>query len=238
MHPPTMVPTIKQDKKKTVPTKINDKRIQTTVEQTDVEEELNADTLKPSCKATVDIGFVIDRSLNTDQGTQNHFLKTLAFTLGITNYVSHPSIIVFGDDAELSLKFSKHNNLYMFYDKLEELPAMGNNSRLDKGLRLVQEQMFKTENGAREDVPRVLVLVTSGPQSDVKEANKSATLIEEITDSGVKVILLNTGMKQYKDGLKTINADRISPYSAESPEELLSTKYIKSLTSAVCTLGK
>lgn len=163
---------------------------------------------------------------------QNHFLKTLAFSLGLMTPDTHPSIVIFGEDAKLSLKFNMHEDPYLFDDTLDELPSMGDQTRIDKGLRATQREMFKSENGARKDVTKILVLVTGGIQSKVADAEDPASIANELRDIGVKIFVVSL-MGKYDEG---ISNDQI--YSAMSIDELLSTRYIMSLTNAVCKVGE
>lgn len=202
-------------------------------------EPIEDDELKPSCKANADIGFVIDRSSTTDEATQNHFLKTLAFSVGVTSYVTHPSVISFGNDAKSNLKFSDHGNLYQIYDTLEELPLMGNQRRIDKGLRLAQKEMFKKRNGVRMDVPRVLVLVTNGPPSDVSDAEDPVMIVGQLRERGIKIVIVNTAPRNLENDVDfSVAGDGISTHSVVSVNELLSPEYIRFLTTDICSIGK
>lgn len=193
--------------------------------------------LRPNCETKADIGFLLDRSSNNDHSTQNHFLKTLAFSLGIMNDETHPSIAAFGDDAQLNLAFSSYENEYLFYDKLEELPTLGDSIRMDKGLRVAQRQMFNSKNGARRDVPRVLVVVTSGVQTAVPGAEEASVIAREITDSGVQIIVINIGMKDKKSVFESISSNPDYAFSVESVEQLLSPEYVIVLKDVICKAG-
>ena len=50
---------------------------------------------------------------------------------------------------------------------------------------MAQKKLFTSENGGREDVPDVLILLTDGTQSKRRGAEDPALIAKEIRDSGM-----------------------------------------------------
>ena len=47
---------------------------------------------------------------------------------------------------------------------------MGSTTRIDSALRMVQDEMYEEVNGARKDVPKILILLTDGSQTQAPDA--------------------------------------------------------------------
>ena len=68
----------------------------------------------------------------------------------------------------------------------------GDYTNTDQALKKITEEVFTSANGARDDVPRICVIVTDGESSDrsltLKEAKKAK-------DAGIKIIAIGIGDK-------------------------------------------
>ena len=59
---------------------------------------------------------------------------------------------------------------------MDDIPLMGSTTRIDTALRMVQDEMYEEENGARKDVPRILILLTDGSQTQAPDAEDPGKL--------------------------------------------------------------
>ena len=53
---------------------------------------------------------------------------------------------------------------------VDAIPLMGFQTRIDRALRLAQKELFAEENGGRENVPEILIVLTDGTQTAAKDA--------------------------------------------------------------------
>ena len=53
-----------------------------------------------------------------------------------------------------------HTDLESFNAKVDAIPLMGSITRIDRALRLAQEDFFSPKNGGRPDVSKIIFLLT------------------------------------------------------------------------------
>ena len=56
-----------------------------------------------------------------------------------------------------------------FGEAVDKIPLMGSTTRIDRALRMTQNEMFSSANGGRDGVPKILILLTDGTQTQVGE---------------------------------------------------------------------
>merc|ERR1712168_1680967 len=109
---------------------------------------------EPSCKATVDVGFILDSSgsLRNEYQKEKDFLKAIAKAFDIVPGVSRAGVITFSARSKHSIKLSDHNDFASFSAAVDAIPLMGFTTRIDKALRLTQMELFAPRNGGRPGV--------------------------------------------------------------------------------------
>lgn len=99
--------------------------------------------------------------------------------------------ILNGNKPSLPIKFGDAVTYNYFIGLLKGLnnPANGNN--LDSAFQIARTSMFSEDNGAREDVPKtLLVFVDNKVTGDVVDLGQEARALQE---QGVKIVLIGTG---------------------------------------------
>ncbi len=88
-------------------------------------------------------------SLRSQYPKEKTFVKTLArsFRLGLSR--TRAGIITFSQRSELSVKLSQYDSVDDFVTAVDSLPLMGSITRIDRALRLAENEFFTVENGAR-----------------------------------------------------------------------------------------
>ena len=64
------------------------------------------------------------------------------------------------------------HHFLQFDEAVDKIPLMGSTTRIDRALRMTQNEMFTTANGGRAGVPNILILLTDGTQTQVSTVKK------------------------------------------------------------------
>ena len=197
--------------------------------------------IKPSCESVVDIGFILDSSgsLANDYDKEKDFLKTLAATFGVSDQGSRAGVITFSYYTEHSIKLNDYKDVTSFNAAVDKIPLMGSTTRIDKALRLTQKEMFSLANGARPGIPKVLILLTDGSQTQDAGAEDPGDVADELRKDGVNIIVVGIGQ-----GVNTTELDHIAggdkdkSFSAASFDELIGIEFINKIKESGCKVGK
>ena len=194
---------------------------------------------EPTCKAKVDVGFILDSSgsLRDDYQNEKDFLKALAGAFGVSEDGSRASVITFSYYSEHSITFKDHTDITSFNAAVDAIPLMGSTTRIDKAFRLTQKEMFTEENGARPGVPKLLILLTDGSQTEDVGAEHPAFISDELRKSGIHVIVVGIGSGTNQTELNHMAGGPGNAFSAASFDELIGGEFIGKLTSKSCEVG-
>ena len=194
---------------------------------------------EPTCKAKVDVGFVLDSSgsLRNDYGKEKDFLKALASTFGVSDTGSRAGVVTFSYYTQHSIKLNDYTDVTSFNEAVDKIPLMGQTTRIDKALRLTQKEMFSLPNGGRPGVNKVLIVLTDGSQTQDAGAEDPADVAEELRNSGIRVIVVGIGNKVNSTELAKIAGDAKNVYGASSFDELISSEFVNRVNTAGCTEG-
>ena len=188
----------------------------------------------------MDIGFIVDSSgsLHTEYHKEKTFVKLLADSFQISKTGSRGSIITFSYNAELSVKLSDHDTKEGFNEATDNLPFFGYTTRIDKALRMAQEQLFLDENGARPNKPKLLVLLTDGTQTPYPDAEDPAKISEKLRNMGIKVVVIGIGASVNQTELVNIAGNKTNTYVATNFDSLQSETFVQDVSKTACDIGK
>ena len=194
---------------------------------------------KPPCGTIADIGFILDSSgsLKDDYQNEKDFLKSLAATFGVSKDGSRAGIVTFSYYAKLSIKLSDHTDIFAFNDAVDVIPLMGSTTRIDKALRLTQNELFTLENGARPGIPKILILLTDGSQTQDAGAEDPGDISNELRNSGITLIVVGIGSGTNATELAHMAGGADNAFSAASFDELIGGDFIKQLSDKSCQVG-
>ena len=198
-----------------------------------------AETPVPSCKAKVDVGFILDSSgsLRNDYQNEKDFLKALAGAFGVSDDGSRASVLTFSRKSELTIKFKDHFDQLKFNTAVDAIPLMGSVTRIDLALRLAQREMYLVENGARPNLPKILILLTDGSQTQQSGAEVPGDVADELRRSGISIIVVGIGSGTNQAELNHMAGGADNAFSAASFHELIGGEFIKKLTEKSCEIG-
>ena len=195
---------------------------------------------EPTCKAKVDVGFVLDSSgsLRKDYGREKSFLKALAVSFGVSDANARAGVVTFSHDAEHSIKLNDHTSLTSFNEAVDKIALMGSTTRIDKALRTTQKEMFTVRNGARPGVNKVLVVLTDGSQTQDVGAEDPGLVADELRKEGIRVFVVGIGKAVNSTELAHIAGDKSNLFTASSFDDLVSRRFLKNVNSAGCAAGE
>ena len=194
---------------------------------------------EPTCQAVVDVGFILDSSgsLRDDYQNEKDFLKSLAGAFGVSEDGSRAGVITFSYYSEHSIKLKDHTDINSFNAAVDAIPLMGSTTRIDKALRLTQNELFKLENGARPSIPKILILLTDGSQTQDADAEDPGDIAGELRESGITVIVVGIGSGTNATELAHMAGGADNAFSAASFDVLIGGDFIETLMEKSCEEG-
>ena len=196
--------------------------------------------IRPSCESIVDVGFILDSSgsLKEDYSKEKDFLKVLAGTFGVSANGSRAGVVTLSYYTEHSIKLNDHTDLSSFSAAVDKIPLMGSTTRIDKALRLTKKEMFSAANGGRTGVPKVVILLTDGSQTQDVGAEDPGDVADELRKDGINILVVGIGSGINATELAHIAGGASNSYTAASFEELLASDFVKKIKSDSCNAGE
>ena len=194
---------------------------------------------KPKCQVVIDVGFILDSSgsLRNNYEQEKEFLKSLAKTFGVSSNGSRAGVVTFSYFSEHSIKLSDHSDIASFNRAVDKIPLMGSTTRIDKALRLAQKELFSLSNGGRAGVPKLLILLTDGTQTQDAGAEDPGDIAEELRADGINILVIGIGRGINETELTHIAGEEKSVYSAASFESLAENDFLESVRTRSCDKG-
>merc|ERR1712013_519774 len=204
--------------------------------KTEITETSCSEAQKFKCDNIVDVGFILDSSgsLRGDYQTEKNFLKSLAEAFAISYHGSRQSVVTFGYNTKLSIRFKDHTERAAFNAAVDSIPLMGSSTRIDRALRQAQREMFTKENGARVTSPKVLILLTDGSQSRGQGAENPSDIAAQLRASGVNMIVIGIGSQINKQELDRIAGGKDKAFIAESFDKIKERDFVIQITESTC----
>ena len=122
-----------------------------------------------ACKTQVDLGFLIDGSGSVEMYGRGNFAKCLEFVKSLTRaFVISPTdtrigVIVFSSRSELQFDFTQYKTQKDVETAIGRIKYPGYRTKTGAALTMAKDELF---NNGRQDVPRVLVVLTDGRSND------------------------------------------------------------------------
>ena len=192
------------------------------------------------CISSMDIGFMLDSSGSLrDQYPQiKAFIKNFASSLAVSKEVVHVGVVTFSFYATLSIKFSDFVNKADFKEAVEEIPFMGSTTRIDRALKVVNEDLFSESNGARRDVTKMLILLTDGSQTKDADAVDPGKLAKLLRQRGIHILSVGIGEDVDIDELTHIAGSPDRVYTTADFDQLIEGNFIKKVVYKSCETGR
>ncbi|TSO25219.1 Collagen alpha-1(XII) chain [Bagarius yarrelli] len=94
------------------------------------------------------------------------FLEVLVNSFDIGNNKVQISLVQYSRDPHTEFALNKHHEISAVVKAIRTFPYRGGSTNTGKAMTYVKEKIFVSSRGARDNVPRVMVLITDGKSSD------------------------------------------------------------------------
>lgn len=188
----------------------------------------------------MDVGFILDSSgsLRNDYDKEKDFLKALAASFGVSDDGARAGVVTFSYNSEHSIKLNDHSSFSTFNDAVDKIPLMGSTTRIDKALRLSQKELFTLPNGGRPGIPKILILLTDGSQTQDADAEDPSVIANEIRSKGIKLLVIGIGAGvDQAELLKLGGNEKDNVFTASTFEDLIAAPFIDAVTNSSCNAG-
>lgn len=192
----------------------------------------------PNCQTVADVGFILDSSgsLRKDYTKEKNFLKAVATKFGVSSMGTRIGVLTFSYFSELSIKLSDHSDISSFNQAVDNIPLMGSTTRIDRALRLAQKEMFSFANGGRAGVPKLLILLTDGSQTQDAFAEEPRYVAGALRANGINIVVVGIGNAVNKTELKEIAGNWDSVYLPDNFDKLI-RDFVSPVVNKSCEAG-
>ncbi len=177
-------------------------------------------------------------SIGNDHVKEKEFVKALADTFSISKDESRVAVITFNSKAAINVRFSDLKTAADFKLAVDNLPRPRGKTRIDIALKLARDELLQSKNGARVNVPKLLVLLTDGTQTRTADAVDPAIVAAELRQLGVRLVVIGIGKNVNTQELLHMAGQKSNFYQASNFNELKSPAFVESVSKAGCKLCK
>ena len=167
-------------------------------------------------------------------GKEKRFVQDVANALTVSKGGVNIGIVTFSYHAELTIKLSEHSDTRSFVDAANYIPLMGSQTYIDRGLHVVNTELFNKANGDREDAPNFLILLTDGKQTLSTFSTPPQIKAEALRRRGVTIFAIGIGRNVDALELATLTGSLDNVFLTRSFDELLSGGFLEKIVSKTC----
>ncbi|XP_056378658.1 collagen alpha-1(XIV) chain isoform X2 [Hyla sarda] len=198
-----------------------------------VENKVPEEDARFSCKtpANADIVILVDGSWSI--GRLNFrlvrlFIENLVSAFNIGNDKTRIGLAQYSGDPRIEWNLNTYDTREAVIDAVRNLPYKGGNTLTGLALTFILENSFKPEAGAREDLPKIGILITDGKsQDDVIPPAKS------LKDAGIELFAIGVKNADLNE-LKEIASEPDSDHVYNVADFNIMNSIVESLTKTVC----
>ena len=189
------------------------------------------------CNAEVDIGFIVDVSTSLlDLSSYKQYIKNIAQGFGISKAGTRAGIVSYAAKATLDIKLSDHTSADSFIKAVNKinLKSSSGSTNIDEAFNLAYTKLFSKKNGARNHVPQLIVMLTSGKYDQNRNNLSTSKNVSAIHEAGIKVIVLATGSAVNRKQITAIGKIPENIFFVKNLTELISEKFIRKTGTRAC----
>lgn len=121
-----------------------------------------------------------------------NFVKSLVGSYTISESGVRFSVVEYSDKARIAIPLSRYSDSNQLKTEINGIQPSGGTSQIKKALETALREGFSSENGARPDAPKTLILITDGKSAG--EASLQGAVLA-LRKSGVVVHVVGIGDK-------------------------------------------
>lgn len=162
-------------------------------------------------------------------------MKSCVSKFGISSQGTHISVIDFSVYAYLAIRLRDYTDVLSFNNAVDTIPLIGYMTRIDLALTVAKTDMFNSQNGARENVTKVLVLMTDGSQTQTDDITDPLVVAEELRELGIHLFAVGIGDEVNQTELMNIAGGPRNVFSADSFDDLSGSQVADNLVNLACS---
>lgn len=139
-----------------------------------------------------DVVFLVDSSTTVGQDDfrkETDFVKTMARLLNVEPNISRAAVISYGTNSTLVTRFTSYNSVDEFENSVDSAPYESGPRRMDLAIRNAGRVLGE----ARRSLPKVVLLLTSGPETQDLDTENLHDAAEELRNFNAKVFVVAIG---------------------------------------------
>ena len=191
------------------------------------------------CSYPMDLSIVIDTSSSITEDNfeiQKAAVIMLARSFGLSRLGTHVSVIIFGSEAKTAIKLTDYTDLESFTAAVRNIKHQGGHTRIDLALAMASTMVFTPSGGARDGMPKMLILMADGQQTSAPDAIPLEEAVAPLASIGVKVVSIGIGYEVDEYELLAISETRENIYQVKSFDTLFDT--ITDVGQSLCQKAK
>lgn len=135
---------------------------------------------------------------------QKDFVTRVAESFHMAPKTTQFALVTYSSSAKLHIRFRDNMNQDRFNSMVKQLPFAAGGTRFDKALKLAAEDVFTAESGARPGVPKVMIILTDGRQSQDYDAIPLQEAVRPLHRLSVQVHAVAIGSQVNKVELRKL----------------------------------
>ena len=174
----------------------------------------------------MDLTIAIDTSHSITEDNfqiQKTAVIILARSFGLSRLGTHVAVIVFGSEATTAINLNDHTDLESFADAVRKIKYKGGHTRIDLALAVAWTRVFTPSGGAREGMPKMLIIMADGQQTSAPDAIPLEAAVAPLASIGVQIVSIGIGYEVDVYELMAISEARENIYHVKSFDTLFDT---------------
>lgn len=176
-----------------------------------------------ACNNIMDIAFLLDSSGSitpTEFQEAKDFIELIANSFLKNKVGSRVGLIQYSIVPKINARFSDRLTSDQFRSVLDQVSYKGGYTRLDRALLLAGEKLFSDEEAIRKDIPKVLVVITDGINTDAPDFIPLDTVVAPLKRAGIRVFVVSIGSKEGQEELYLLTQQREDLYHVKAYNDL------------------
>ena len=177
-----------------------------------------------------DVVFLVDSAWSVGRANfqaEKEFVKSFAKALNVKPGKSRGSVISYSSSPQVHFRFNDYKTSKEFENLVDSTPFLGQYRNMDKAV----QEAGKVLNRARQNVPKVVVLLTAG--RDLPGGQELGEVVKPLQRQGAKLFVVGIGSQPDYQGLsraveKREDLVRIGGFSKLSAAVTSTAKYVTS----------
>lgn len=165
---------------------------------------------------------------------QKSFVTKVAESFHMAPKTTQFALVTYSSSAKLHIRFRDHLNQDTFNKVVKQLPFAAGGTRFDKALKLAAEDVFTTESGARAGVPKVMIILTDGRQSQDYDAIPLQEAVLPLHQMSVQIHAVAIGSQVNRAELRKLVRNEEDIFSIKDFDTLVNKS--RQLASKTCNI--